>query len=465
MDILAITAHEPLVDRLRTAFEGRGHRIIHLPDPLCALAGEAWTSAQAVLVDRDAEPLDGLRFSALLRGESRLLFQSLPLFLIRQAPPDEAEAAASVAAGVDGQVLRDATIQQLLDTLGPALGGTLRPVEPTATPVLAAGVPAADEARMREVLLHFRFDLHACAWEDLVETREAFGAPLVLLGLGADPLAVVPRLEALRRAAPDAYPVVFGPLPGEADQRRILLAGAAEWLTPPLSGPFLLHACRRALEWRHARAVHREFERHLHDLQERRLVLEMEAVALRDEVLTDPLTGLLNRRAFHQNLEHHLNQWERHKRGFVLILADVDHFKLINDRFGHMSGDRVLEALSARLRHTLRRSDLAFRIGGEEFAVLLPETTLRPGAEVAEKLRRRIEEEPVLLESGQAVFPSMSFGVGFPVDNDPGAFYSAVDRALYAAKHRGRNCVVAAADPPLGGRAGLDSAGLDSVAI
>ncbi len=457
MDILAITAHEPLVDRLRTAFEGRGHRVVHLPDPLVALAGEAWTTAQAVLVDRAAEPLDGLRFCALLRGESRLLFQNLPLFLIGEGAPDEAEAAAALEAGADGHVRQGASIQELLDVLGPALGGTLRPVEPAATPVLAAGITPADEARMREVLGHFRFELHACPWKHLVETREALGAPVAILGLGRDPLAVVPRLEALRRAAPDAYPVVYGPLPDEADQRRILLAGAAEWLAPPLSGPFLLHACRRALEWRHGRAVHREFERHLHDLQERRAMLEMETVALRDEVLTDPLTGLLNRRAFHQNLEHHLNQWERHKRGFVLVLADVDHFKLINDRFGHMSGDRVLEALAGRLRHTLRRSDLAFRIGGEEFALLLPETTLRPGADVAEKLRRRVEEEPVLLESGQAVFPSLSFGVGFPTDNDPGAFFSDVDRALYAAKHRGRNCVVTVAEAAAGRPTGLDS--------
>lgn len=457
MDILAITAHEPLVDRLRTAFEGRGHRVLHLADPLGALAGEAWATAQAVLVDRCADPLDGLRFCALLRGESRLLFQSLPLFLVRDEAPDEVEAAAAQDAGADGYVLRSATIQELLDSLGPALGGSLRPVEPVATPVLAAGFSAAEESHLREVLGHFRFELHTSAWKHLVEARESLGAPIVLLGLGKDPLAVVPRLEALRRAAPDACPVVIGPLPDEAAQRRILLAGAAEWLTPPLSGPFLLHACRRALEWRHGRTVQREFERHLHELQERRLMLEMETVALRDEVLTDPLTGLLNRRAFRQNLEHHLNQWERHKRGFVLVLGDVDHFKLINDRFGHMSGDRVLETLAGRLLRTLRRSDLAFRIGGEEFAVLLPETSLKSGAEVAEKLRRRIDEEPVALESGQSVFPSMSFGVGFPVDNDPAAFFSEVDRALYTAKHRGRNCVVTAAEAAPDRRADLGS--------
>lgn len=449
MDILAISAHDLLVDRLRTAFEGRGHRVVHLRDPLDALSSEAWNGAHVILVDRAADPLDGLRFCALLRGESRLLFQNLPLFLIHEELPDEAEAEAAAEAGVDGHLSRQASIAELLDALGPALGGALRPAGSARVPVLAAGVQPGEAARMKELLAHFQFELHTCAWKHLEESREALGASIVLLGLGKDALAVLPRLEALRRGAPDAYPVVLGPLPDEAAQRRILLAGAAEWLAPTPSGPLLLHACRRGLEWRHARAVQREYERTVQDLRERRVMLEMEAAALRDEVLTDPLTGLLNRRAFQQNLEHHLNQWERHKRGFILLLADVDHFKLINDRFGHMSGDRVLETLASRLRGTLRRSDLAFRIGGEEFAMLLPETSFKAGLDVAEKLRRRIDEAPILLESGQTVFPSMSFGVGHPVDNDPAAFFTEVDRALYTAKHRGRNCVVGTGEPAL----------------
>ncbi len=448
MDILAVTAQAALVDRLRTAFEGRGHRVLHLPDPLSALAGEAWVSAQVILVDRHADPMDGLRFCALLRGETRMLFQNLPIYLIHALAPDEAELQSLEAAGADGHLLAEAGIQALLDLLGPALGGVTRPVDAAATPVLATGLPAGETAHLRDLLGHFHFDLHTCGGKDLLARREELGASIVILGLGKDPLTVVPRIESLRKAAPDSYPIVLGPLPDEPAQRRILLSGAAEWLTLPLSGPFLLHACRRGLEWRHGRAVQREFERHLLDLKERRVLLEMEAASLRDEVLSDPLTALLNRRAFNQNLEHHLNQWERHKRGFVLLLGDVDHFKLINDRFGHMAGDKVLETLASRIRRTLRRSDLAFRIGGEEFAMLLPETTLKSGAEVAEKLRRRIDEEPILLESGQSVFPSMSFGVGFPVDNDPAAFFTAVDQALYAAKHRGRNCVVTAEGAP-----------------
>jgi diguanylate cyclase len=167
----------------------------------------------------------------------------------------------------------------------------------------------------------------------------------------------------------------------------------------------------------------------------------MEAASLRNEVLTDPLTGLLNRRAFDQNLEHALRQWERHHRSFVLILSDVDHFKLVNDRFGHLVGDHVLQGLAQRIRNALRRSDLAFRIGGEEFAVILPETGLMAGTEVAGKLRRRIDQEPLTLDSGQSIFPTMSFGVGIPSVDSPGQLFAQVDLALYRAKNSGRNAV------------------------
>jgi diguanylate cyclase (GGDEF)-like protein len=123
----------------------------------------------------------------------------------------------------------------------------------------------------------------------------------------------------------------------------------------------------------------------------------------------------------------------------VLILGDLDYFKLINDRFGHLVGDQVLRAVAQRIGSSLRRSDLAFRIGGEEFAVILSESGLNAGAEVAEKIRRRIDELPVTLDSGQNVFPTMSFGVGAPDGSDGAALFARVDQALYLAKRKGRN--------------------------
>jgi diguanylate cyclase (GGDEF)-like protein len=240
------------------------------------------------------------------------------------------------------------------------------------------------------------------------------------------------------------YTILVGQVKDEAAQRKLLLAGISDWVPLPLPGPRLLHACKRAIEWMHARRIQVEYESAIHDLRERRSMLEIEAAALRNEVLTDPLTELLNRRAFDQNLEHAVRQWERHRRAFVLVLGDVDHFKLINDRFGHPVGDDVLRQMAARIRSALRKSDLAFRIGGEEFAVLLTETTLKAGAEVGNKLRRCIDEEPLVLPTGQTISPTMSFGVTGPGAGSIPELMAQVDKALYQAKHLGRNRVVVA---------------------
>jgi diguanylate cyclase (GGDEF)-like protein len=270
---------------------------------------------------------------------------------------------------------------------------------------------------------------------------------VLLLGLSAGGVeGALSMLTQLREQNRLPYTILVGQVKDESAQRRLLLAGICDWVPLPLSSPRLIHACKRAIEWMHVRRIQTEYESAIHDLRERRSMLEIEAAALRNEVLTDPLTELLNRRAFDQNLEHALRQWERHRRAFVLLLGDVDHFKLINDRFGHPVGDEVLRQMAARIRSALRKSDLAFRIGGEEFAVLLSETTLKAGAEVANKLRRRIDEDPILLPAGQTIFPTMSFGVGGPGATSPAALLAQVDKALYQAKSLGRNRVVVAND-------------------
>jgi len=264
-------------------------------------------------------------------------------------------------------------------------------------------------------------------------------APILLLGLHPDGTQTDGALECMREHEFSPYVILLGKLPKETLQRKWLVSGVMDWIPLPLSNPRLLHAFRRAMEWIHMKRIQREYQFQLNDLRERRLLLEMETSALRNEVLTDALTGLLNRRAFNQNLEHAFNQWERHRRPFVLILGDLDYFKLINDRFGHLVGDHVLEVLGERIRRALRRSDLAFRIGGEEFAILLMETQIQAGADVADKLRRRIDGNPIPLDTGQTVFPTMSFGVGSPVEHDANSLFAVVDQALYVAKHKGRN--------------------------
>jgi diguanylate cyclase (GGDEF)-like protein len=314
-------------------------------------------------------------------------------------------------------------------------------------PILAVGLQSSLVQRTREMLQHYAMEVHSAPARNAVEAQRNLKAPVLLLGLSAGGVeGALSILTQLREQNRLPYTILLGQVKDEAAQRRLLLAGICDWVPLPLPSPRLIHACKRAIEWMHVRRIQTEYESAIHDLRERRSMLEIEAAALRNEVLTDPLTELLNRRAFDQNLEHALRQWERHRRAFVLLLGDVDHFKLINDRFGHPVGDEVLRQMAARIRSALRKSDLAFRIGGEEFAVLLTETSLKAGAEVANKLRCCIDENPILLPAGQAIFPTMSFGVGGPGAANSAILLAQVDKALYQAKSLGRNRVVVAND-------------------
>ena len=445
MNLLVITRHEDLVERLRMAFEGAGHLVMHAADPLEALARDAWGQAQVLLADSGGEPMDGYRLCRLLRGESRVLFQNLPIFLILDHAQTEEDLRALGEAGGDGFIAAGSSIQLLLNHLGPVLAGSAAHQEGRAVPILALGLRAGLAQQARDLLSHFGMEIHSPPLRNAQEAQRALKAPVLLLGLSAGgvPQALA-TLARLRDQGLLPYTILLGQVKDETAQRKLLLAGISDWVPLPLAGPRLLHACKRAIEWMHARRIQTEYEPAIHDLRERRSMLEIETAALRNEVLMDPLTELLNRRAFDQNLEHAMRQWERHRRSFVLVLGDVDHFKLINDRFGHPVGDEVLRQLATRIRLSLRKSDLAFRIGGEEFAVLLTETSVKAGAEVAEKLRRRIDEEPLVLASGQPIFPTMSFGVGGPGAITLPTLVAQVDKALYQAKHLGRNRVVVA---------------------
>jgi diguanylate cyclase (GGDEF)-like protein len=160
----------------------------------------------------------------------------------------------------------------------------------------------------------------------------------------------------------------------------------------------------------------------------------------RTEAVIDGLTGMLNRRALEQRLQELVAQAEISRQPVAVIAADVDHFKRINDTLGHATGDAVLVEVAYRLRKQLRAFDLAYRIGGEEFLVVLPGATVDTATVLADGLRRAVAADTV---AGVAV--TMSFGVaatpGGPFD--AAAVLADADAALYAAKAAGRDRVVA----------------------
>ena len=172
-------------------------------------------------------------------------------------------------------------------------------------------------------------------------------------------------------------------------------------------------------------------------------LLQRQNRALKALVLSDALTGLANRRAFMTQLGREAHRHERHGRPLSLIIMDIDHFKQINDQWGHAMGDEVLRHLGLLLRqHTREDVDLAARYGGEEFVVLLPETDLAGARAVAEKLAVRFREQDFVAK-GRHFRVTMSLGVVQYAGGDPDLALREADRNLYQAKAQGRDRIVA----------------------
>jgi len=161
------------------------------------------------------------------------------------------------------------------------------------------------------------------------------------------------------------------------------------------------------------------------------------------QAVTDELTGLANRRSFRETLELELLRAERFQNPLSLVFADLDDFKRVNDQFGHQAGDDVLCAFAEVLRGRIRGVDLAARLGGEEFAVLLPETDAAGAEALAESLRSAVAGLALRLGSSD-VRVTASFGVAaFPQTHTADELMTSADLALYAAKRQGKNRVVA----------------------
>jgi diguanylate cyclase (GGDEF)-like protein len=163
---------------------------------------------------------------------------------------------------------------------------------------------------------------------------------------------------------------------------------------------------------------------------------------------TDFLTGMNNRRSFYDLCETPFKVARRHGQELSVILFDIDQFKSINDAYGHAVGDEVLKNLSGIVADTCRESDIAGRVGGEEFAILLPQTNAKNAHELADRLREQMEQSVLHLDGGEVRFTA-SFGVAqiFPACETLETLLAAADGAMYSAKQRGRNCVFALATP------------------
>jgi diguanylate cyclase (GGDEF)-like protein len=160
---------------------------------------------------------------------------------------------------------------------------------------------------------------------------------------------------------------------------------------------------------------------------------------------TDYLTGLANRQAWPVISDHLFRDSSRNKTPVSVIIADIDHFKKVNDRYGHAAGDAVIREVSRRIRDCLRESDTVFRWGGEEFLAILGKCDLKNGAEIAEKIRKSVSGFPVARSGKEDILVTVSIGVVERRKNEQESlFVERSDKALYKAKRSGRNRVVGA---------------------
>jgi diguanylate cyclase (GGDEF)-like protein len=164
-----------------------------------------------------------------------------------------------------------------------------------------------------------------------------------------------------------------------------------------------------------------------------------------EQAMLDPLTGVANRRGFERALEVELERSTRRGHPCALVIVDLDDFKLVNDRHGHGVGDDVLVMLAERLRESVRSADTVARLGGEEFVLLLPETSLAGALAVAERARSGLAADGLRLRSGEQLTVTASFGAAdFPASPDRASLMRDADQALYTAKRLGKNRVAPA---------------------
>jgi two-component system, cell cycle response regulator len=262
-----------------------------------------------------------------------------------------------------------------------------------------------------------------------IASEKATTLDCILLDLGMpDAWEIIKKLRADEETAPIPVVVVTEKTPADADLIKILESGAVDHVSKPHNAILLCAKVRAVCE--RAR-TQRELKNKL------RFALENAA--------HDPLTGLFNRRYFERRLREESAHAKRHKRPFALVMLDLDHFKLVNDTYGHEDGDMVLRHVAEVALASLREDDIACRYGGEEFVLLLRATTGTAARVVANRLRATLASKPIPLgEKNEMRHVTFSAGVsaadernGFKSDE----IVSRADGALYRAKRAGRNRV------------------------
>ena len=223
----------------------------------------------------------------------------------------------------------------------------------------------------------------------------------------------------------DADVIVMTGYSGDYSYEEAITKGASDLVFKPVRFEELLLRLKRVLK-----------ERHL-TLERDHMLEKMQKLAI-----TDGLTKLYNSRHFYNQLKIEVDRSNRYRHPLSLLLLDIDHFKDYNDAYGHLEGDKVLIRIGQKIKACLRMMDSAYRYGGEEFTVILPETSGQEAVTVADRIRRSVADEKMLPGSGVSIEVTISIGVTeYNFKEDLVDFIQRADKAMYTSKDTGRNRV------------------------
>ncbi len=248
-------------------------------------------------------------------------------------------------------------------------------------------------------------------------------------------------LQAVKQINPETQVVIITSHASLDTSITALRAGAYDYLVKPFDDlDMISNVADRAVEKLH---LIKENKRLLEELKVKNDQLMAANIALKELAVRDGLTGLYNHRYFQEALTVEVLRCNRHDRGFSLIFLDVDNFKIYNDVNGHPAGDVALKSIGHLIGSRLRGSDILCRYGGEEFAIILPETSKELTCKIGEEIRKQIEAHPF---EGEASQPegNLTISLGIATYDDDGkdgsTLMETVDKRLYKAKANGRNC-------------------------
>ncbi len=270
-------------------------------------------------------------------------------------------------------------------------------------------------------ILNYRVDAAASAEEAMEVIRNKHADVIItdIMMEGMDGL----ELTQFIKAHYDSDVIVMTGYTGDYTYEEAINKGADDFVFKPIKFEELKLRLKRVLR-----------ERRL--AKERMLMLDQ----LQELAITDDLTKLFNSRHFYNQLENEVNRYQRYKRPFSILMIDLDHFKRFNDTYGHLEGDRILRQVGRKITSCMRTMDTAYRYGGEEFTVLLPETDCEAAVTVAERIKDAVNRETTGLIDESSV--TVSIGVTEYSDADSiSALIKRADKAMYVAKQRGRNCI------------------------